>query len=167
MKPHRHLRWLHKDKLSAGIVVLTLLLVVALGASLAQDFLRPRTTLHLGDGVFRAMVADTDAARQKGLADTDALAINEAMLLVFDRDAQWSIWMRDVEYPIDVVWLDSQKHVVYIVKNMPPHSYPTSFTPDKPARYVVELAAGSVDAKSISIGGVARFDLPRKEGQAK
>lgn len=167
MKPHRHLRWLHKDKLSAIIVFLTLLLVLVLGATLAQEFLRPRTTLHLGDGVFRAVVADTDVARQKGLGDTDALAANEAMLLVFDRDEQWSIWMKDVEYPIDVIWLDSQKRVVHIVKNMPPDSYPTSYAPKKPARYVVELAAGSVDSKSITIGTLARFDMSHKEGHTQ
>lgn len=167
MKYHRHLRWLHKDKLSASIVILTLLLVVMLGATLAQDFLQPRTTLHLGDGVFKAVVADTDIARQKGLGDTDVLAANDAMLLAFDRDEQWSIWMKDVEYPIDVIWLDSQKRVVHIVKNMPPDSYPASYVPKKPARYVVELAAGSVDSKSITIGGLARFDMPPKEGYAQ
>lgn len=165
MKSHRHLRWLHKDKLSTAIVILTLLLVGVLGVSLAQKFMQPRTTLHLGNGVFTAYIADTEAARQKGLGDMDSLAVNEAMLLAFERDSQWSIWMQDVEYPIDVVWLDSQKRVVHIVKNMPPDSYPNSFVPEEPARYVVELTAGTVDKKSIKIGTVARFEVEKKEPQ--
>lgn len=167
MNTHRHLRWLHKDKLSTVVALFALLLIVVVGLSLAQRFTQPRTTLYLGDGVFATHVAATDAERQLGLGNIESLADNEAMLLAFARDAQWSIWMKDVEYPIDVVWLDGQKRVVHIVKNMPPSSYPDSFSPDKPARYVVELAAGTVEKKAIRIGTVARFDMPETTGEAR
>ena len=167
MNTHRHLRWLHKDKLSTVVALFALLLIVVVGLSLAQRFTEPRTTLYLGDGVFATRVAATDADRQVGLGDTASLADNEAMLLAFARDAQWSIWMKDVEYPIDVVWLDDQRRVVHIVKNMPPSSYPDSFSPDKPARYVVELAAGTVEKKAIRIGTTARFDMPETKGETR
>ena len=162
MNTHRHLRWLHKDKLSTAIALLVLVLIVAVAIGLVQKFQEPRTTLRLGDGIFSTHVAATGAERQKGLGDIESLADNEAMLLAFDHEAEWSIWMKDVEYPIDVIWLDDQKQVVHIVKNMPPDSYPDSFSPDKPARYVVELAAGTVEKKAIRIGGVARFDMPEQ-----
>jgi uncharacterized membrane protein (UPF0127 family) len=160
MNNHRHLRWLHRDKLSTVIGLCTLLLIVVLGVALVQRFTQPQATLRLGDGIFTAHVATTESARQKGLGDTELLADNEAMILAFERDARWSIWMKDVEYPIDVVWLDARHKVVHIVKNMPPSSYPdTSFMPDKPARYVVEFAAGTVEKKAIRIGAIAHFDI--------
>lgn len=160
MNTHRHLRWLHKDKLSTVIGLFTLLLIVVLGVSLVERFTQPQATLRIGDGIFTAHVAATDDARQKGLGGTEPLAENEAMILAFERDARWSIWMKDVDYPLDVVWLDARQKVVHIVKNMPPSSYPeSSFVPEKPARYVVEFAAGTVEKKAIRIGTVAQFDI--------
>ena len=165
MKRPRVLRWLHKDILSIAVVALALLLVAMLGIGLAQKMMQPKTTLRLGDGIFTTYVAATDETRARGLGGTKPLEPNQAMLLAFDHDANWSIWMKDVSYPIDVVWVDANKRVVHIVKNMPPDSYPDQFTPDKPARYVFEFAAGTVEKKAIKVGGEARFDMPQKDGQ--
>ncbi len=70
-----------------------------------------------------------------------------------------------MKYPIDIVWLDKDKKVVYIVKNAPPESYPyENFTPKQDARYVLELPAGTVSKKSIAIGKEAMFDENAIEG---
>jgi len=127
--------------------------------------LQPHVTVHLGDGVFAAQVAKTDAAREKGLGGTLNLRSDQAMLFVFDSDSKWSIWMKDMNYPIDIVWLDSTKKVVYMVKNAPPESYPyEQFTPKETARYVVELPAGTVEQKTVNIGAMAAFDENNIEG---
>ena len=166
MKSNRHLRWLRKDVFSTILVVLALLLIVAVGASFAYKFQQTHTTLYLGDGVFKVRVAATDAERMTGLGGSEPLAEGRGMLLAFERDNRWSIWMKDVSYPLDVIWLDAERRVVHIVKNMPPESYPdSSFSPEKPARYVLEVAAGTVEKKSIGIGDAARFELPHEEQQ--
>jgi uncharacterized membrane protein (UPF0127 family) len=127
--------------------------------------LRPHVTLHLGDGVFLTQVAKTPKAREKGLSDTRGLRENEGILFVFDHNDKWPIWMKDMNYSIDIVWLDENKNVVYIVKNAPPESYPyESFTPKQDARYVVEIPAGTVGKKAISIGTQAEFDENNIEG---
>lgn len=128
-----------------------------------QHVAQPKTTLFLGDGVFTAALAETPEARTQGLSGTSPLAADEAMLFAFPYDARWSIWMKDMNYPIDVVWLDADKQVVYIVENMAPDSYPTQYTPESTARYVVELPAGTVEAKAIGSNSVARFDIAAKE----
>jgi uncharacterized membrane protein (UPF0127 family) len=165
MKRPRVLRWLHKDIFSIAVVALALLLVVMLGISLAQKMMQPKTTLRLGDGIFTTYVAATNETRTKGLGGTKPLEPNQALLMVFDRDAKWSIWMKDVSYPIDVVWVDANKRVVHIVKNMPPDSYPDQFTPEKPARFVFEFPAGTVERKAIKVGAEARFNLDQEEGR--
>lgn len=165
MKFHRPLHWVRRDSLSVALVVLTILLIGLVAAGLVQRMHSTWTTLYVGDGVFRVRVASTDAERATGLGGTEPLAADQGMLLAFESDGQWGIWMKDVEYPIDVIWLDSQKKVVHIVKNMPPDSYPESFVPNEEARYVLEVAAGTVDKKAIGIGDAARFELPSKEGR--
>jgi uncharacterized membrane protein (UPF0127 family) len=127
--------------------------------------LRPHVTVRLGDGVFLAQVAKTPEAREKGLSDTLSLRDNEAMLFIYDSEDKWAMWMKDMNYSIDIVWLDKDKKVVYIVKNAPPESYPyDNFTPKQAAKYVLELPAGTVVNKTISIGKQAVFDENNIEG---
>lgn len=146
-------------------VILVLLLIGSAALYALWPQLQPHTTVHLGDGVFLTRVARTDAERDKGLSDTRELRSDQAMLLVFDRDDKWSIWMKDMNYPIDIIWLDKDKKVVYIVKNAPPESYPyEQFVPKQEARYVLEVPAGTTAKKAINIGSEARFDENQLEG---
>jgi len=153
-------------KLTTWLVILIVLAGIAGAAYYALlPQLRPHVTVHIGDGVFAAQVANTEAAREKGLSGTLNLRSDQAMLFVFDSDGKWPIWMKDMNYPIDIVWLDSNKKVVYIVKNAPPESYPyEQFTPKENARYVIELPSGTVSQKSIDIGMTAAFDENNIEG---
>lgn len=120
-------------------------------------------TMHLGTGKFSVRVADTEPKRIQGLSGTDNLPPDEAMLLAFDTDGRWGIWMKDMNYALDIVWLDESKQVIDYVLNVPPSSYPRVFVPKKKARYVVELASGTVNERSIRIGEHAIFSGTSKE----
>lgn len=145
------------------IVVLAIVVVLGTGAAAINTLLRPQVTLRLGDGVFTARLARTNAERTRGLGGTSSLGNGEAMLFVFDRSDTWGIWMKDMSYPIDVVWLNEQKQVVYSVSNMQPDSYPETYLPKQAARYVVELPAGTVRSKAIGPATVAQFALPEEK----
>lgn len=148
-----------------ALVGFALLLVGAAALYILWPQLQPHTTLHVGDGIFKTRVAKTFEEREKGLSNTTALGEDQALLFVYDTDAQWAIWMKDMNYPIDIVWLNKDKKVVYIVKNAPPESYPDEkFTPKEDARYVIELMAGTTDKKAINIGEKAVFDESHLEG---
>ena len=135
-----------------GVVVAGLITVWAL-------YQTPSATLTLGDGQFALRVARTAAERQQGLSGTEQLPEHEALLFDFQTDDTWGIWMKDMNYPIDIVWLDASKKVVHIVKHAPPSSYPeTIYRPADRARYVIELKAGAVDSKRITRGTRAVFD---------
>lgn len=147
------------------VLAASTVLLIGLGVVVIGRLMSPQTTLQLGDGVFHASVASTGSAREKGLSGTRQLAPDQAMLFVFDTADRWGIWMKDMNYPIDVVWLNEQKQVVYSVSNMTPASYPEVFTPKEPARYVVELAAGTIAGKAIHTNSQAQFSLTNKEGR--
>lgn len=154
------------NKPLSWMLALFVLLLVGLAALyLIWPQIQPHTTLRLGDGVFNTQVAKTDATRTKGLSGTSDLHSDRGLIFVFDSDSKWPIWMKDMNYPIDIVWLDSDKKVVYIVTNAPPDSYPDqTFTPSKDARYVIELKAGTVSQKAIKVNGQAVFDLTKQDG---
>lgn len=127
--------------------------------------IQPHTTLHIGDGVFNTQIAKTPEERQKGLSGTAELRPDEGLIFIYEFDDKWPIWMKDMHYPIDIIWLDKDKRVVYIVTNAPPESYPdTTFAPKKDARYVIELPAGTADKKAIKVNGQATFDEYKQDG---
>ena len=150
---------------------ITGILIVGLGAVLIvvavlfiSNHFQTRQEVHLGSSVFNVRLAETDFARQKGLSGVESMAANEGLLMVFGGDGQWGIWMKDMKIPLDIVWLDSNKKVIYIVTDVSP-SLGTSetFQPDNPARYVLEVPAGSVKSGAIKIGDAASFRLEGEE----
>lgn len=153
-----------REALSWVFVIFVLLLVGATALYVLWPQLQPQTTVRIGDGVFKARVAKTEEARVKGLSDTTHLGQDQALLLVFEREGEWPIWMKDMKYPIDIVWLNKEKKVVHIVKNAPPESYPyEKFIPKRDALYIIELPAGTVTEKSIIIDSQAAFDENKME----
>jgi uncharacterized membrane protein (UPF0127 family) len=151
--------WLQKKGFAWLLVAAALFVVVTTALTLLDTYGQPRTTLRLGDGVFSTRLALTEAERKRGLSGTSTLEQTHALLLVFDNDDEWPIWMKDMHYPIDVIWLDSAKAVVHIEENVSPDTYPRSFTPEQPARYIVEVPAGTVEKRGIMLNMIASFDI--------
>ena len=148
--------------LSAVLIISGVLLVV--GVTFLMVFLPrilwPTTTLRLGDGVFNTRLALNNDNREKGLSGVEKLNSDQALLMAYPSDGEWGIWMKDMLFPIDIVWLDNDKRVIYIVKNVSPdEGVSITRKPNAPAKYVVELPAGTVDNKSISVNKVAIFQL--------
>ncbi len=112
----------------------------------------PLTPVMINGEKFLVSIADTNAERQLGLSYTETIPADVLKLFIFDTTDYWSFWMKDMQYAIDIVWLDEKGVVVHIEKNVSPNTYPTSFRPYVPARYVVEAATGFADRYQIIIG---------------
>ncbi len=142
-------RWGNKVVIAAIV-----LLIAVLSLQLVSTYLMPQTAvIHIGSHRFKASIADTDRTREQGLSGTRDLPADRAMLFIFDSNNRWPIWMKDMNYSIDIVWLDESKKVVDFVTEVSPDTYPTkSFYPKADARYVVELRSGTVGKKTIRVG---------------
>lgn len=115
------------------------------------------TRVEIGDAAIVADIADTDSLREQGLSHRAGLRENEGMLFIFQEDAMHSFWMKDMLFSIDMIWISADKKVVYIVANAAPETYPSSFVPTEPARYVLEVPAGFAARHGISVGSIATF----------
>lgn len=142
-----------------------LLIVIAAAVAFMMTAFQPTTDVRLGGGAFNLRIAKDESSRVKGLSGVESLNPNEGLLIVFESDDEWGIWMKDMKIPIDILWLDKDKKVIYMVKNAGPElSTDKTFKPNDDARYVIELLAGSVEENSIKIGEIAVFTL---EGEGK
>ena len=116
----------------------------------------PLTSFTLGRISLQASVADSEAEREQGLSSTPFIPVGIAKLFIFDTSEKWSFWMKDMNYAIDIFWLDENGHVVHIVESVSPDTYPnTSFSPPVPAKYVIETKAGFAKENNIKVGEVA------------
>jgi uncharacterized membrane protein (UPF0127 family) len=108
--------------------------------------------ITIGSTSVQASVADTMAERIKGLSDTPYMPVGVVKLFVFNAAGEQSIWMKDMNYPLDIIWTEKDGTIVHIEKNVSPDTYPKSFSSPKPAWYVVEANAGFVASSSIKLG---------------
>ncbi len=116
----------------------------------------PLTSFTLGRISLQASIADTAAEREQGLSDTPYIPAGIAKLFIFDTNEKWSFWMKDMNYPIDIFWVDANGHIVHLVESVTPDTYPgTSFAPPVPATYVIETKAGFAKENNIRVGEVA------------
>lgn len=109
-------------------------------------------TIQLKGQTIQVTIADTPEKRMQGLSGHAELAENEGMLFVFAEDGRYSFWMKDMKFSIDVLWISADGTIVDIAQNVSPDTYPASYTSKADARYVLELRAGWVQARNVSIG---------------
>lgn len=108
--------------------------------------------LQTADRCLLLAVAATPNQRRRGLSDYDSLDDNEGMLFIYDQPGNYGFWMKDMDFAIDVIWLDEDYEVVTVKRNLSPSSYPNTFYPTKPAKNVIEVASGTAQTLKINPG---------------
>jgi len=123
-------------------------------ANTSDESLR-KVSLSFGDTVVKVDIADTYELHVRGLSGRGSLAEDEGMLFIYSEDGYYSFWMPDMLFPIDIIWLDANYKVVFVKKNATPESYPETFSPSGPSRYVLEVPSGFAERHGVSAGTVA------------
>jgi uncharacterized membrane protein (UPF0127 family) len=117
------------------------------------------TRLCFDETCFRVEKARTPGERQQGLMYRNSLGRDRGMLFIFEQEDIYPFWMKNTKIPLDMLWLDSRRKVVEVMTNVPPCEQDPCpvYTPPKKAVYVLELSAGTVERKKISVGSTASF----------
>ncbi|MDP3764266.1 MAG: DUF192 domain-containing protein [bacterium] len=111
--------------------------------------------LRLGDAELKVELAQSQGARAQGLGGRKSLPQGQGMLFIFDKPDVYPFWMRDMNFPIDIIWLDSDFRVVDLAEDVKPETYPNYFVPTKKALYVLETSAGWSKKNNIKTGSKA------------
>jgi hypothetical protein len=113
------------------------------------------STISIEDAVIQIDIADSLEERVRGLSDRFILEENRGLLFVFEKSDFHGIWMKDMLFPIDIIWLDNDLSIIDFKKDVLPESYPEIFKPKEKAKYVLEVGTGFIDLHQISIGDMA------------
>ena len=106
----------------------------------------------IGGVVVEASVADTLSKRIEGLSNTPFLPENVVKLFAFGVPGSHSIWMKDMQYSLDIIWAAENGEIVHIEENVSPDTFPTAFASPTPAWFVIEANAGFVEQHQIVLG---------------
>lgn len=108
-----------------------------------ETLLYPASPSMRVGGVFISLeVADTEEKREKGLSGRATIRGNHGMLFVFDESGRPQFWMKEMKFPIDIIWISEAGKIVDITHDARPESYPNTFSPRAPAKYVLEVSSG-------------------------
>ncbi len=110
-----------------------------------------------------ADVASDANSRAIGLGGRESLAKDTGMLFAFESEAKHSFWMKNVKFPLDIIWLDKDKKVVHFVKNAQPDTGGALeiYTPPQKAYYVLEVNGGMIDEFGLNLGNKATFEIKK------
>lgn len=108
--------------------------------------------LHTPNNKYSVLVSNTEEKRILGLSNTTKLDEKNVMLFIFPQNDYHGIWMKDMNYSIDIVYLDEDMTVINYFDNIAPTTYPTVYYPEKLARYIVEMNSGERSKSGIDKG---------------
>ena len=129
----------------------------------------PTTQVTVGERAIGVEVAATPATRQHGLSDRASLPSDAGMLFDLGQTQVATFWMKDMHFPLDMVWIDENHTVAGVAENVQPQpgaadSQLTLYHSTSPVRYVLELNAGAAARLGFTTGAQVSFELPPVSG---
>lgn len=146
-----------KQKIIFGVLVLMAL------AFIYVRFAAYRQTpaqVRIGDVTIKVDVADTIGKQRQGLSGRKSLDADHGMYFPMGQSARYSFWMKDMNFPLDIIWIREGK-IVDISENVP-HPIgdhpPVSVQPKEPADAVLEVNADFTEKHGIKIGDETKIE---------
>jgi len=154
---------LRKDKkknfllyFSLFLIIIVILITLITGSKCPKQ-----SNVCFKDNCFNVELAQTSQRRAYGLMFKQSLDSDKGMLFIFHKEEEHSFWMKNMLIPLDIIWIDKDKKVVWVKENVQPclEQECKSIKPDQKAKYVLELNAGTIDKINLKIGDELAFSF--------
>jgi len=99
-----------------------------------------------------AFVAKTPSTREQGLSGYKTLDNDKGMLFIFPKPDKPDFWMKNMNFPLDLVWINSDRKIIGVSTNISPNTYPKSFAPPGKIQFVLEVNAGYAEKFGLITG---------------
>ena len=140
-------------KFYIAISVVILVTAVILRVEQWQEGKLKEGLVKINNTTIKVEVAETPLAREKGLSGREKLDQNKGMLFIFPQKDYYSFWMKEMKFPIDIIWI-SDNRVVDIAYDLPLQAseFLKTYQPKEPVNFVLEVNAGFSKKYNIKIG---------------
>lgn len=137
------------------IVAVLLLASMRSGWNFNEIFSFKKATAEIGNKKFNLMVAKKDTDRINGLSGKKSLDENAGMIFVFDKKGKYAFWMKNMNFPIDIIYINDNK-ISEIIPNIPApkdkNATLTIYKPKDDSNYVLEINAGISQKSNFKVG---------------
>lgn len=144
--------------MSKLIIVVTILLI--LPTILIYWFInhrRKNTWVRINGVPLVVEIADSQEKRIQGLSGRSSLPSDRGLLFIYEKPDYYSIWMKEMNFPLDIIWINKERRIVDLAKDVKPETFPQAFTPQTPALYILETNSGFCEKNKIMIGDAVSF----------
>ena len=112
--------------------------------------------IRIGGSDISVELARTSAEQARGLGGRSTLGAYSGMLFIFSDPTIPGFWMKDMNFPIDIIWI-SENRIIGVVENADPQigaaeSELKVYTPPSSVDSVIELHAGAFKASHARVG---------------
>lgn len=127
------------------------------GFKLSETSSQKAEVMQLGEKNINVEIVKSPEDLAKGLSGRDSLPVEQGMLFVMSKNSVPSFWMKDMKFPLDIIWINDNQ-VIEVSKNVSAPSGGTSaqdlprYRPTKPIDYVLEVNEGFADKNGIKDG---------------
>ncbi|MGN6708683.1 MAG: DUF192 domain-containing protein [Candidatus Nitrosocosmicus sp.] len=126
----------------------------------------PTSYVKIKSLVIHVDLAITPDQQAKGLSIKNSLNDSEGMLFPFDKPGDYSFWMKDMKFPIDILWIDTNNKIVHIEKNLQPCIFfllCPSYSPHSNSKYVLEINADLTTRNNITVGDSVYINMAKNK----
>ena len=116
----------------------------------------PEGTIRIDDDVIKVEVAESRADKQRWLMfREERLPLNSAMILIYEKSDLYALWLLNIEYNLDLIWINENGNIVYMVKDADPcknalDAASCTYKNTKPAKYIIAAASGFIEEHDIT-----------------
>lgn len=120
---------------------------------------KERKKVYFKDTSFIVEVARTKQEQERGLMFRKYLPLNSGMFFIYESEDIRPFYMKNMYIPLDIIWMNKNKQVVFMKKNAKPANgdYYETIRPTEASMYVIELNAGTIDKIGLKTGDILRF----------
>lgn len=142
------------------LLVACCMLYVAFGCQKREQTLFTVPVVKINNITIPVEISDTPAKQVQGLSDRAELDSESGMLFIFPDKRIRQFWMKNMHFPIDIIWINDDK-IVNISKNLPPEGElpDKTYSSESDVNYVLEVNAGFCDGNGIKTGDKIIHDL--------
>jgi len=138
-------------------------IVVVSGILLTARIQKQESSVCWQNHCFRVELALTPQDQRRGLMFREQLDRDSGMLFVYEEEEKRTLWMKNMLFPLDIIWIDSNNEVVFIKEYVQPCRENTCplFHSDKNAQYVLEINGGRAQKIGLSVGDRMEITIRR------
>lgn len=145
--------------LIAIVIILTTLTITIIYTNKYTDY-KSQPNISIDNHTFNIVTATTVSEQEKGLGNRTSLNTNSGMLFIFNTPGNYGFWMKDMEFPLDIIYINNNKIInIFTLKKPNNNSQLQIVYPKKPSKYVLEINANLSKKYNLKTGDSVKINL--------